>query len=351
MSGSFQFKHFPAELLPQFIQGLPKVDLHCHLIGAIPEQLIAQLAEKHSVPLPCSIEALFEFSEFDRFIQALRLAATVLRAEEDFAEVGYQVLKQAHQKAGVVHLELMFNPQYHLEAGVSYREMVDGLISGLERAAAELGVSYRLIAALDRIIARDQAEGILSEIIANPRQQVAGIGLDGPEGKGPPQLFAWFYQQAKAAGLRCTAHVCEDNQSLIDAPAKNYEVCKELLACDRFDHGYNLLHDSVLLNQAVLNQDVFNVCSVTSVVKNRARRLAAIKAMYEQGLKLTINTDDPAMFKTDMCHSLAILCDELAWGPTEVVALTRNAIDASWASSERKSALHDLLGQYLKRYT
>jgi len=308
---------------------------------------LAELARKHAIELPRSEQRLYDFGSFDEFIDILRLAATVLQSREDFARVMFETMEDAYHHANLKHAEIMFNPQYHYACGIRYPEIVEGLRDGLARAKSAYGVTGLLIAAIDRQIDPGKALEIMQHVTAYRCEEVVGVGLDGPEGAGAPHLFADMYAIAGLAGLKRTAHVCEDNQPIEHAPPEHYRVCKEILHCDRLDHGYNLLADPIMLARARDDGLIFNICPVTSVTKNRQRRLRSIQHMREAGLRITVNTDDPAMFHTDIAQAHELLFAHLGWDPRQAMDLGLASIDASWADPARKRELrHEFLRDF-----
>jgi adenosine deaminase len=323
----------------EFLTRLPKVDIHCHLVGTLRPATLGALARRHRVPLPRSGEALYDFADFYAFIDILRLSATVMRDQEDFARVAYEAVEDGVRAGNLRHIELMFNPQYFYPNAVTYRTMVDGLIEGLAAARRDFGVSGLLIAAIDRQIDPAAALEILDHVLAYRCDEVVGIGLDGPERAGPPAQFHELYQRAGAAGLLRTAHVCEDNQTLTEAPPQNFAICCDVLNCDRFDHGYNLMHDPTMVRRARDEGLFFNTCTITSVQRNLARRAASIAAMIEAGLRVTLNTDDPAMFKTDVGHTYRDLFVRHGWGRERARQLSLAGVEACWLPPPERADL------------
>jgi adenosine deaminase len=323
----------------EFLTRLPKVDIHCHLVGTLRPTTLGELARKHQVPLPRSDESLYDFEDFYAFIDALRLSATVMRDQADFARVAFEALEDGFRAGNMRHAELMFNPQYFYPNAVTYRTMVDGLIEGIRAAERDFGISALLIAAIDRQIDPSTALEILDHVLAYRRDDVVGIGLDGPERAGPPESFYELYHRAGAAGLLRTAHVCEDNQTLAEAPPRNFAVCCDVLNCDRLDHGYNLLADKAMVTRARDEGLFFNTCAITSVRKNLERRAASIAQMVEVGLPVTLNTDDPAMFKTDVGHTYRTLFARLGWGCERARDLSLAGVDACWLDSSARADL------------
>jgi adenosine deaminase len=328
-----------------FLNRLPKVDVHCHLVGALRTGTLAALARKHGIALPRPEHQLYDFEDFYAFLDILRLAATVMREPDDFARVTYEALEDGHRSGNLRHAELMFNPQYFYASGISYRGMLDGLIDGIRSAARDFGTTALLIPSIDRQISPGQAMEILDDVLADRRDEVAGIGLDGAERSGPPETFASLYQRAGRAGLMRTAHVCEDNQTLEEAPPRNYAICRDVLGCDRLDHGYNLLADPQMVARARDDGLFFNTCAITSVRKNLLRRQAGIAAMIEAGLNVTLNTDDPRMFKTDIGHSYRTLFEAQGWGPEGAIRLSLAGVDACWLPESQRAFLRQQFEQ------
>jgi adenosine deaminase len=330
----------PADDLAALLARVPKTDLHCHLVGTLRAQTLGELARRHAIALPRPAESLYDFSDFYDFLQVLTLSAAVMRDREDFARVAYEALEDGWKSSRMVHAELLFNPQYHYPHGVDYRTMVEGLAAGLNRAKQDFGVSGLLVASFDRVIAPAAALEILDHVLAWRHELVVGIGLDGAERNGPPATFAEVYARAAGAGLKRTAHVCEDNQTLQEAPPSNYAVCKDVLGCDRLDHGYNLLADPAMIERARDEGLFFGTCTVTSVTRNLERRRQAIGRMVDLGLNVTVNTDDPQMFKTDLTDSWQrLFAGRRDWGFEQARRFALAGVEASWLDDEEKRRL------------
>jgi adenosine deaminase len=320
----------------RYLQQVPKAELHCHIVGALRPATLAELATRHGLPLPRPAESLYEFASFYDFLEVLTLAAKALRGQEDFARMAYEAMEDGFRLGTMLHAEFLFNPQYHYPQGVGYRTIVDGLVEGIELARKDFGTTALLVASFDRIIDPAAALQILQDdVLAYRRDEVVGIGLDGAERNGPPRRFIPLYQAAARAGLRRTAHVCEDNQTLEEAPPLHYLICHDELRCDRLDHGYNLLADPEMIRRARDDGLFFNTCTVTSVTKNLARR-----RMVDEGLRITVNTDDPLMFKTDLAHSWQLLFSESPeWGHAMARRFSLAGVEASWLDESDRRAL------------
>jgi adenosine deaminase len=325
-----------------YLQQIPKADLHCHIVGALRPGTLADLARKHGAALPRPAQTLYEFADFYDFLKVLGIAAAVLREREDFAQLSYEALEDGYRRGRMLHAEFLFDPQYHLPNGVSYRTIVDGLVDGIRMARHAFGVSALLVPSFDRVIDPRGALEILDDILAYRPDEVVGIGLDGAERNGPPGRFIEVYDKAGRAGLKRTAHVCEDNQTLEEAPPLHYAICRDRLKCDRLDHGYNLLADDAMIRRARDDGLFFNVCTVTSVTKNLGRRRASIGRMVAEGLRVTVNTDDPAMFKTDLADSYQrLFADQPGWGLGQARTFSLAGVEASWLGDADKRRLRE----------
>lgn len=318
---------------------MPKADVHSHLIGCMRPSTLEELAQKAGVALPRPAAQLAPYASFYEFISIYNLATTLLRSREHFERVIYEALEDAFNSSHQLHTEMFFNPQYSMEIGVPYATVVDGLCDGIREAQRRLGVSCLLIPSIGREIGGRAADEIMDAILAHRPDEVVGIGIDGPERSGPPVEFASMYARAGKAGLKRTAHVCEDNQTLQEAPPENFAVCVDVLQCDRFDHGYNLLASDDMTQRARDEGKYFTTIALTSAVGRRAQRWKSIRAMADAGLKITVNTDNPAMFGTDLTDSFKAVCDACDWDKAMAQKLTLAAVDASWLDDTDKRRL------------
>ncbi|MFT9019131.1 adenosine deaminase [Acetobacter malorum] len=322
------------------IRAIPKIDLHCHLAGSLSAETVFALAAKNNVPLPVTDpDKFYAFTDFYDFLARLEIIGRCMITRDDFARVSYEAVADGYGKGNLRYAEFFFSPNYHYPHGVSYETMVDGFIDGLRQAKEELGITGRLIPAINRELGPEVALAMVRDVLAHPREEVIGIGMDCAEFKGPPELFKDAYALARSAGLRCTAHACEDNQTLTQAPPRNVETCLDVLGCDRIDHGYNMLADPVLTCRCRERGVPFTVCSHTCVPERMEKRAETLKAMHEAGLFLVPCTDDPPMFGTDIGTTYVTMARVLSLSVEEVAAMSLRTVDASWLSDEEKAAM------------
>ncbi len=321
---------------------VPKVELHVHLVGSLEARTLADFANESGLTLPRPVDELYRYRNFYDFIEVFRLAAQSMRTSRHFERALYEYVARGQQTSGLMHVEFFFNPSYHAPFGVAYRTQLEGLLAGARAAEQDFGVSVLLIPSIDREFGPEVASQVLDDVLAEPHERVVGIGLDGPEDRGPPPLYAEVFDRAGRAGLRRTAHVCED---YAPTPADNYRLCRELLGCERFDHGYRLLTDPALVARARDDGACFTCCPKPSTREREASRLAAIEGLFDAGLGVSLATDDPAMFGTDLADAYQRFLPQPDLAKLERIG--EASISACWATAERKAALRSSLARWL----
>jgi adenosine deaminase len=262
--------------------------------------------------------------------------APVLRDREDFARVAYESMADAATSSNVRYRELAFEPTMFAAQGIDYATVVDGLIEGVRAAERDHGIVGRLIAGIDRGEPPSHAVAMVEQVLAEPRDEVIGIGLQAFELAGPPELFVEAYQLAKRGGLRRTAHAGEHDPS-----ARNVMACLDLLDCDRIDHGYFVLEDDEAVRRCRDQGVVFCCISTTSRRAWIPWRKASIKAMVEAGLRVSLASDDPGMFPTTVAREWAIAGTDLGFGPDTMRQIALNGIDAAWTDDAHRRRLRD----------
>ncbi|WP_315918629.1 adenosine deaminase [Mesorhizobium sp. SP-1A] len=326
--------------MDQYLRRLPKVDLHFHLAGTLQPRTLFDLARKNGVNLPNWDETkIYDFRDFYDFLEVLECIARCIVSKGDFARVSYEAMRDAARAGNLRYAELFFNPQYHYPQGISYATMVDGYIEGLEAAQKDFGVEGRLIPSINRELGAGAALDMVRDVVGQPRDRVIGLGMDCAEYKGKPHLFVEAYAMARKAGLRCTAHVCEDNQTLEQAPPSHVMDCLDLLGCDRLDHGYNMLADPAVVRRC---RDCGIACTVgthTCIASRMQKRWDSVRKMRDAGLNLTLATDDPPMFGTDIGQSYVTAHEWLGLSAAEAADLALAGVDATWLDDGEKRDL------------
>lgn len=278
--------------LGSFVATLPKAELHVHIEGTLEPELMFDLATRNRIPFPYadvdSVKRAYEFSNLQSFLDIYYQAAEVLRTAEDFAELMSAYLSKA-ARDGVTRAEMFFDPQTHTSRGVPFTEFMMGFASAqavyADRISSGLIMCFlRHLPEDDALDTLDQAEPFLDQIIA--------IGLDSSEVGHPPEKFARAYKKARSMGLRAVAHAGEEG------PPDYIWASLDLLGAERIDHGVRCLDDPDLVKRLAEEQIPLTVCPMSNVrlkVVDRMEDHPLIR-MLEAGLKVSINSDDPAYF-------------------------------------------------------
>lgn len=287
--------------IDDYLQLLPKTELHCHFVSTMDAALFLELADKHGVSLPSADPAtLFDFDDLVDFLAAFRFAHDVIRDPEDFERVAYEGVRSAVADSGLRYREYYVNPQYFAERGLSYPQVVDPIITGLRRAERDFGVGFRLVVAINRRAGAASAVELVQRMIENPRPEVVGLGQDDltPENTEDPTRFVEAYRLAATHGLRLTAHAGETDAASPEAVREAIEV----LGVDRVDHGYRIVDDPEIVALARERGIGFTVTPVSTTICSGWTLDSAhrIRAMIDAGLPVAVSTDDAMFFRTDL---------------------------------------------------
>ncbi len=322
------------ESLDAFIDSLPKAELHLHLEGTLEPELAFELAARNGVKLRFpSVEALrqaYSFADLQSFLDVYYRVAAVLVTERDFRDLAAAYVARAAAD-GVKHAEVFFDPQTHTVRGVSMGTIVRGLQAGLTDAGAAHRVTTRLILCLLRHLPEDEALQTIDEA-APFGDAITAIGLDSSEVGHPPSKFARAFARARALGWHAVAHAGEEGP-----PAYVWEAL-EILRAERIDHGVRALEDSALVERLRRGRVPLTVCPLSNVKLRVFDRLEAhnLKGLLDQGLVVTINSDDPAYFGGYVGENYRRVAEALRLSRSEIAQLARNSFAASFLPDAEK---------------
>ena len=319
--------------LEEFLRRIPKVELHCHVEGAVRPKTLAELATANDVPLPAGpVDDLYHYEDLEGFLRIYELVCRSLRRREDFERVAYESLEDGVRTGALRYREMFFNPTLHTREGIPYADVVDGLLDGVRAARTDLGVEGRLIPAVYRQDPVDVAEHMLEDVLAQRRDEVIGIGLDGDELLDPPEKFTGVFEAAARGGLHRTAHASHD------APATYITTCLDVLGVERIDHGYHVLDDEAVLGRTRDDGVAFTaslgcppLCGWPPEIEH-----TPIKQMRDRGLRVTLHTDDPTMLHTDVGTEYVRYGTAFGLGPAEAKALVLDAVDMAWLDDDER---------------
>ena len=325
----------PQAQLPALLKAMPKAELHMHIEGSLEPELIFALAQRNGVQLSYpSVEALraaYAFTDLQSFLDIYYAGASVLLKEEDFFDMAWAYLLKARED-GVVHTELFFDPQTHTERGVPFEVVIKGLTRACEQARTELGVSAALILCFLRHLSEEDAFRTLEEALPY-RDLFIGVGLDSSERGHPPEKFARVFARCRELGLHLVAHAGEEG------PAQYITDALDILHVERIDHGVRCVEDPALVARLARQGTALTVCPLSNVKLCVFGTMGEhnLRTLLDHGLKVTINSDDPAYFGGYLYTNFLATFEALGLDAGHAYTLARNSLEASFVSDEVKA--------------
>jgi len=335
--------------LPELLRAMPKAELHIHIEGSLEPEMIFALAQRKGVQLPyASVEALraaYAFTDLQSFLDLYYAGASVLLHEQDFYDMAWAYFERARAD-GVVRAELFFDPQTHTARGVPMAAVIEGLSRACADAQTRLGISADLILCFLRHLSEEDAFATLDAAISW-RDRFIGVGLDSSEVGHPPEKFARVFERARALGLHVVAHAGEEGP-----PAYIWSAL-DVLQVERIDHGVQAIHDPALMQRLVDTQMPLTVCPLSNFKLCIFKDLADhnLARMLEAGVRVTINSDDPAYFGGYLLENYLQTFAALLLGAREAFRLAANSIEASFAPEEDKHRWVHELKQVFEQFT
>jgi adenosine deaminase len=335
-----------------FIAGLPKAELHLHIEGTLTPARKFAIAGRNGITLPYADEAAIaaaqDFGGADaaaylrEFIAFYLQGLEILHTEQDFRDIVYDYL-QSCGRDNVRYAEISFDPQPHTSRGVAMGIIMEGLRAGIADGKAAFGVEAQLIMCINR--ERDVASALAMLDDAKPyRDGIAGLGLDSIEEGNPPVKFQDVYARARAEGYHLTAHCDVDQKNSV---AHIWQAL-DLLQVERIDHGINCVEDERLVDTLRERGTCLTACPTWRPRDPEPRRVERTRMMFDRGLKVTVNTDDPGLFSSG---TLGTLLPPVAhtgdFSEQDLAQLMINAFSGSWLSAERKAAYIAEVRDYL----
>jgi len=325
--------------LESFIVGMPKAELHLHLEGTLEPVLARALAKRNGIPMEIGENT---FTDLTTFLAVYYPRMTVLVTEQDFYDLAWAYLEKAHSQ-NVIHVEMFFDPQAHTSRGVAFATVIEGYHRAVMAARSELGMSAQLIMCILRDHSVDSAAETLEASVFY-KDWIVGIGLDSDERDNPPAKFAEVFARARAAGYRVTMHCDVDQVGSIE----NIRQVIEDIGVDRIDHGTNILEDAGLVDIARERGLGFTSCPLSNGIVSEGMKSAEIVELLRGGLKVTINSDDPAYFDGYLTENLLALAAITDLDEDEFVRLQRNAFEISWVDEGTRDQFLASLDGYVR---
>ena len=313
---------------------LPAAELHLHIEGTLEPELLVALARRNGVTLATTdlaeLRARYRFADLQSFLNIYYASLPVMTSDQDFYDLAAAYLDRA-AVAGVRRAEIFFDPQTHLGHGVPLAAVFAGLSGALADARERHGLSADLILCFLRNLGADAAGETLTAALPF-RDQFIGVGLDSTEVGYPPSLFRDVYRRAAAEDLHLVAHAGEEG-----GPDYVWEAL-DLLGAERIDHGIRSMEDPALVRRLREDQVPLTVCPLSNVALRAVGSLAEhpLPDMLAAGLRVTVNSDDPAYFGGYLDDNMTAIRAALGLDTGQLAVMARNSFDACFAPEADK---------------
>ena len=332
-----------------YIVSLPKAELHLHLEGTVDPATLAELSRRHPTPLATEnnrytniadsgrvfteeeAEALYQYKDFTGFLLAFKAVTERLRTADDYELITYRMMQKLHAQ-NVVHAEVYVSVGVVHWRGGDFAPLFEGLERGRVRGERDFGMSLYWIFDAVRHFGVDAAQRVLDEAIRLKSDSVVGIGLGGDERRAAPELFRDVYARAASHGLRLTVHAGETA-----GPESIWAALRDLKA-DRIGHGLRAKEDPELVKYLADQQVPVEVCISSNVLTGCCATVEEhpIRKLFDAGILVTLNTDDPDMFRTSLVREYQLAQDVFGFSAAELRQLAENSVRASFLPDDKR---------------
>lgn len=321
----------PEPLPSSFIHQLPKAELHLHLEGAVEPATLLELRERHGDRVTAAeVDSLYQYQDFAGFLLAFKNITEHLCAPDDYELITYRLMQRLKEE-NVLHAEVYVSVGVCLWRKQDFAAIFEGLDRGRARGARDFGISLLWIFDAVRQLGVEDAQKVFELAARYQDRHVAGVGIGGDEQKAPPELFRSVYGYAEDNGLRLTAHAGETG------PAESIWGALNLRA-ERIGHGLSAAQDPDLIEELAYRQIPVEICLTSNLRTGVCKAIAEhpAKSYFDQGIMITLNTDDPAIFGTTLSREYQLAQETFAFTDEHLRELARNSFEASFLPAEKK---------------
>ena len=317
-------------------QHIPKAEIHVHLEATIGPDLCRKFAERNNVSLSEDVfgdQYAYAWDDFYDFIKKYDLITSVIHTPEDYRELTYRYLKECSRN-NVIYVEAMISSTHAKLKGMSYHSFLEGVAEGAKQAREEFGIISKYIMNGIRHLGTDSVYQTAKEVLDNPHEDLVGFGLAGDELHFPPKLFINTFDMLKEAKFPITVHAGE-----WDGP-ENIRNAIKLLHPTRLGHGVRSIEDPELVDLIKELNIVLETCPTSNIATKIYENYNShpVKKLYDQGVKITVNSDDPPFFNASIAGEYEIM-KNLGLNDEELKSLTKNAIQSAFCNEENKKEL------------
>src|SRR5271165_4505343 len=317
---------------PHFLLSLPKAELHVHLEGSIEPSTLLELRQRHGMDGASlgKVEQLYNYADFKGFLSAFKDVTGHLRAPEDYELITYRLMERLKTQ-NILHAEVIVSVGVCLWRKQDFAAIFEGLDRGRQRGEKDFGLSLVWIFDAIRQFGPEKAQSVLDLALQFRDRSVAAFGIGGDEKAGPPEWFAGVYPRAAEHGLHLTAHAGESA-----GPESIWGALN--LKAERIGHGVTAAQDPELIEELAERQVPIEICVTSNLRTGCCAELAQhpVRRYFDQGLMLTLNSDDPAMFRTSLVEEYGLVQETFGFTDEHLRELARNSFEASFLPAEKK---------------
>jgi adenosine deaminase len=316
---------------------LPKAEIHLHLEGAAPPDLVRRMAERNGVELPEALftdDGTFRWTDFPDFLNTYDMASSSMRKAVDYRDVTYEYLRDCAAQ-GAIYVEVFSSPDHAATMGMSYGDHLTGMVDGIDDAFRDFGIVGRIIVTCVRHLGPERAVDVARATVAELHPHVVGFGMGGNEMDYTQADFRPAFDMAAAAGLPCTTHAGE-----VDG-AQSVRDALDHLPVTRIGHGVRAIEDPALVAEIADKGIVLECCPIsnfsTGVYKGYEDH--PLPQLIEAGCKVTLNSDDPPYFATTIGHEYEEAARGFGFSTVQLLNITRAAINGGFVDDVTKQTL------------
>ena len=318
----------------EFIKKTPKAELHLHIEGTLEPEHMFELAKRNNVSIPYNnveeVKSAYNFKNLDSFLNIYYQGSKVLIHEKDFFDLTWAYILKCKED-NIVHTEIFFDPQTHLDRGISFDIVINGISKALDKANLEFGLTSKIIMCFLRHLDEESGFKVLDKALKY-KNKIVGVGLDSSELGNPPKKFEKLFQKARDEGFLTVAHAGEEG------PPEYIWDSINLLKVKRIDHGVQSLKDEKLVDLLIKEQIPLTVCPLSNIklcvfdkIENHN-----LKKMLNKGLRVMVNSDDPAYFGGYLNKNLTETQLALDLSLEEIKTLIINSFKSSFLKDDKK---------------
>ena len=318
-----------------YIKKTPKTELHLHIEGTLEPEHMFEFAKRNNISIPYKniqeVKAAYSFYNLDSFLNIYYEGSKVLINENDFFDLTWAYLLKCKED-NIVHTEIFFDPQVHIDRDISFDVIITGIDRALKKANLEFGLTSKIIMCFLRHLDEESGFKVLDQALKH-KDKIFGVGLDSSELGNPPKKFEKLFKKASEEGFITVAHAGEEG------PTEYIWDSVNLLKVKRIDHGIQCLKDEKLVEELKKKQIPLTVCPLSNVKLGVFEKLENhnLKKMLNLGLRVMVNSDDPAYFGGYLNKNLIEIQSALDLTIEEVKTLIINSFKSSFLDEAKKN--------------